>query len=139
MTGEHLEGTSLMIEPRQAELDAFHAQGWPEHHQPQSAANRPHGNGTFPSLENDELLQRALGARSREKFARLWAGDMSGYPSHSEADLTLCALLAFWMPDSEQIDRLFRRSELYREKWDARQFADGRTYGGGTIGRALGF
>jgi len=40
---------------------------------------------------------------------------------HSRADLALCGMLAFWCGgDPERIDRLFRRSDLMREKWDRR-------------------
>jgi putative DNA primase/helicase len=36
-----------------------------------------------------------------------------------------------------QIDRIFRCSRLYREKWGEKHFADGHTYGDATIERAL--
>jgi primase-polymerase (primpol)-like protein len=49
-------------------------------------------------------------AANGEKFAKLWSGDVSGYPSQSEADLALCGILAFWTRDRAQIDRLFRQS-----------------------------
>jgi len=63
---------------------------------------------------------------------------VTGYDSHSEADMGLCALLAFWTGgDEAQIDRRFRESGLMREKWDERHFADGRTYGGKAIERVL--
>ena len=75
-----------------------------------------------------------MAARNGMQFARLWHGDISGYPSHSEADLALCAMLAFWCgPDPERIDRLFQQSKLYRAKWHRRHYADGRTYGAATI------
>lgn len=38
---------------------------------------------------------------------------------HSSADAALCAHLAFWTGrDCERMDRLFRQSGLYREKWE---------------------
>ncbi|WP_302081361.1 phage/plasmid primase, P4 family [Salinibaculum rarum] len=70
-------------------------------------------------LSDDELLNKAKNAENGEKFTLLWSGDISDYPSHSEADLALCGLLAFWSGgDRQRINRLFRRSDLYREKWD---------------------
>lgn len=52
--------------------------------------------------------------------------------------MALCMLLAFWTGrDATQMDRLFRRSGLYREKWDELHYGDGRTYGEGTIERAI--
>lgn len=35
------------------------------------------------------------------------------------------------------MDRVFRNSGLYRDKWDAVHFADGSTYGEKTIDRAI--
>jgi putative DNA primase/helicase len=75
-------------------------------------------------LSDAELVNRAMSAANGEKFSRLWAGDTSWYATasnegRSEADLALCSLLAFWCgPDEERIDRLFRESGLYREKWE---------------------
>ncbi len=86
-----------------------------------------------------ELLHRAMDATNGAKFERLWYGAWEdAYPSQSEADLALCALLAFWTGrDAQQIDRLFRASGLYRPKWDAKHFADGRTYGERTVALAV--
>ena len=69
-------------------------------------------------------------------FAALWAGDTSGYPSHSEADLALANHLVFWCDgDPDLMDQLFRQSALYRAKWDTRR--GDRTYGERTIETAL--
>jgi hypothetical protein len=63
-------------------------------------------------------------------FAALWSGDVSGYPSASEADLALCVrLLQLVGGDVRRADTLFRRSGLYRPKWDERHRGDGATYG----------
>src|SRR5262249_3850325 len=81
-------------------------------------------------LDDDELIRKASQAKNGEKFAALWKGDTSGYPSPSEADLALCGMLAFWTQgDTARIDALFRKSGLYREKWDR--------VGPGTIAKAL--
>lgn len=69
--------------------------------------------------QDDDLLDRARTATNGDKFVRLWKGDWDGYPSQSEADMALCSLLAFWVGnDPDRIDGLFRRSGLYRDKWD---------------------
>lgn len=87
-------------------------------------------------LQDDELLQKAQSCRNGESFRRLWEGDCSGYPSQSEADMALCRQLAFWTGrDAQQMDRLFRRSGLMREKWDRPQC--GSTYGAITIQNAI--
>lgn len=88
--------------------------------------------------ESDQaLLERAKQAENGRKFARLWGGQWQGtYPSHSEADLALCVMLAFWtQKDPMRMDRLFRRSGLMRDKWDEDRGA--QTYGELTINKAL--
>ncbi len=83
-----------------------------------------------------DLIERAKRARNGEAFTRLWNGDVSGYESHSEADLALCRRLVFWTGgDAAEVDRLFRRSKLMRPKWDERH--GDRTYGKRTIDKAL--
>lgn len=59
-------------------------------------------------------------ASRRGRFDDLYHGRWSSmYGSQSEADLALCTILAFWCNyDAEQIDRIFRTSNLYREKWE---------------------
>lgn len=87
-------------------------------------------------MADEELLDRAMHAGNGDKFSRLWAGDTSGYPSHSEADQALCNLLAFWTGrDAQRMDSMFRGSGLMREKWDRRQ--SGTTYGAITIEHAI--
>jgi len=92
---------------------------------------------TNESLSDEELLVRARAASNSAKFEQLWRGDTHGYDSQSEADMALACLLAFWTGgDTHRMDRLFRRSGLMREKWDAVHYADGSTYGETTIERA---
>lgn len=130
-TGQHLDGTPLTVEPRQAEVDALHAWLFPP--QPVRQAQRK----MVTNLTDSELLRRIERSRQGEKFQRLMRGDWSGYTSQSEADLALCAVLAFWTQDDGQIDRIFRSSVLYRGKWDESHHRDGLTYGEMTIAKAL--
>ena len=62
-------------------------------------------------------------------FSDLYAGRYENYfKSQSEADLSLCNMLSFWLgADPDKIDEAFRSSGLYRDKWDRRQ--SGSTYG----------
>lgn len=87
-------------------------------------------------LSDEEIITRAQNARNGAAFAALWSGDTSAYGSHSEADLALCNLLAFWTGgNAERVDRLFRASGLMREKWDRPQ--SGTTYGAQTVQKAV--
>jgi putative DNA primase/helicase len=90
------------------------------------------------SLQEQLTIERASRAKNNEKFKRLFfLGDFSGYPSQSEADLALCAILSFWTGrDALVIDPLFRKSALYRKKWDEAHHGDGTTYGEATIMQA---
>jgi putative DNA primase/helicase len=81
-------------------------------------SSSPNGTGPSPFADDHLILEKALGARNGAKVAQLWSGDVSGYQSHSEADLALCRELAFYTQDAEQIDRIFRQSGLMREKWE---------------------
>jgi hypothetical protein len=83
----------------------------------------PNGSLSSPvGLPDDDLIQIASHARNGEKFTRLWRGDTDGYPSHSEADAALMALLAFWTGrDEARMEALFSQSGLgQRDKWQSR-------------------
>jgi primase-polymerase (primpol)-like protein len=122
VTGNHLKGTPLTIEPRQAELTTLHAEVLP--HSGKRTVARPPVD-PLAQMDDDTLLLRALNARNGEKFGRLFAGDTSGYDGDdSRADLALCGILAFWTQDPEQMDRLFRRSGLMREKWERADYRE---------------
>ena len=102
-------------------------------------APKPKAKQQMPSLGDDAaLIEKAGKAKNGAKFRALMAGDYYlTYPSQSEADVALCSLLAFWTQDPVQIDRIFRTSGLFRDKWDKKHHADGSTYGEGTIQKAL--
>lgn len=77
------------------------------------------------SLDDQTLIEKAKNAKDGAKFSALWEGDISGYASHSEADLALCCLLAFWTGgDRDRINGLFRQSGLFREKWEREDYRD---------------
>jgi AAA domain-containing protein/primase/DNA polymerase family protein len=62
-----------------------------------------------------------------EKFGLLFAGDWgkAGYGSQSEADCALATMLAYTHGnDPEKIDSEFRKSGLYREKWEREDYRE---------------
>lgn len=95
------------------------------------------GNNQDLNLSDGELINKAYQAKNGDVFRALWNGDISRYPSHSEADLALCNLLAYWTNgNAYRMDSLFRMSALYRkEKWDEKH--GNATYGNMTINKAL--
>jgi replicative DNA helicase len=90
------------------------------------------------NLSDHELLEKAFASKTGSKIRSLYDGHLNGHDSQSEADLALCSQLGFWSGgDSSRLDRWFRSSRLYRQKWDQRHSGDGKTYGQMTIEKAL--
>lgn len=88
-----------------------------------------------PTGSDQEIIERALRSKSGHKFSKLYGGDFTGYPSRSSADLALVSMVAFYTQDPLQIDRIFRSSGLFREKWDSPR--GDTTYGMMTIMTSL--
>ena len=102
-----------MIRDRSEELHAFHARHFAE-----PVGERPAStNGHHSELTDEQIIALAKGAKNARKFEALWDGDTSGYASHSEADQALISILVFYTQDEAQLDSLYRRSGLCREKW----------------------
>lgn len=120
LTGARLEGTPRDLRERTAELAALHARIFGENGRREPQIRQP---SSPVDVSDRRLLERAREAENGAKFSALWAGNTSGYDSHSEADLALVNLLAFWTRgDVERMDRLFRRSGLMRQKWEREDY-----------------
>lgn len=135
VTDNHLEGTPLTVEDRADQILAVHQRvfGKPK---PKEVTTLSEAQPI--TLADNELLQVAFNASNGTEIKKLWDGDKNGYKSHSEADQALCNHLAFYCGrDSDRIDQLFRKSGLYRKKWDRRHCANGNTYGQVTIQKAI--
>jgi len=90
----------------------------------------------FKQEPDNVVLQKMFNSKHGDKIKGLYDGDLSNYESRSEADLGLCNHLAYWTNNhAEQMDRLFRQSGLYRDKWDERR--NNSTYGLDTIQKAI--
>lgn len=72
---------------------------------------------TSDRLTDEQIITKAS---QNEKFSALFMGDMTAYNNdHSSADLALCNILAFWTGKDEcRMDSIFRKSALYRDKWE---------------------
>ncbi len=126
-----------MIQFRQAELDNLYRQYAPCVLLPLAAPPCPPPDIADHTKEDHDLAFLIACSGQGAKYQKLYAGEWSNdYGSQSEADLALANILAYWSgKDSGQIDRMFRRSALYRNKWDRRH---GRaTYGQLTIEKAI--
>ena len=129
LTGNRWPDAPSGIAEQTAALGRLHAAYVARRAQPQ--------NG---SSGDDALIERARNAKNGDRFSALFdRGDLRAHQGdHSSADLGLCNLLAFWTDrNAHRMDGLFRRSRLYRQKWDERHAGDGSTYGQITINRAL--
>jgi len=128
MSGRHLEGTPRTIEERQDQLLDVSRRVLGE--QPSANGRATLRPAVGQRLSDQEILTKASFADNGEKFRQLWAGDTSDYQhddneGHSEADLALCSMLAFWTgPDPERVDTLFRQSGLYRKKWEREDYRE---------------
>ena len=138
-TSRKLPDTPDTIEERQQVLGEVHNEVFGE--RLAAAAARKNAESPEPrgdGLGDGQVVSKASTAANGDKFVRLLEGGWEGaYPSQSEADQALCSILAFWSGDAGQVDRIFRGSGLYREKWDKGHHASGETYGEATVSRAL--
>jgi len=83
-------------------------------------------------LSDEKIIEKASNAVNGLRFKKLFSGNTEDYKSQSEADLALCNILAFWTGRNEdQMDRIYRKSGLFRDKWDYKRFNS--TYGAITI------
>jgi putative DNA primase/helicase len=101
MTGQHIPGTPVAIEERQDVL-----------------------NSLIKELDADWKVETQL--KKDAALLKLWNGDTSAYDGDaSRADLALCnKLKVLCSRDKEQMDRLFRSSKLYRDKWERQDYRD---------------
>jgi putative DNA primase/helicase len=139
VTADHVDGTPEAIKHREDALATVYDEYLAPDDEEPSASDQAVRNGQGDGrLDDEELLRKAKNAANGDKFEALYRGNTSGYESHSEADMALCSMLAFWTGgDARQMDRLFLESGLMREKWDEQHFAEGSTYGEKTIERAI--
>lgn len=136
MTGDRWSDAGDVLADQVA-IDTIHARFIQPQEAPKKAPPAP--REMIPQVvgtDDSEILDRIRKSKQGALFSSLWAGDTTGYSSHSEADIALCNILAPWTRKNfGQVDRLFRQSGLMREKWDRPQ--SGTTYGAITIQNAI--
>ncbi|MBR1438914.1 MAG: hypothetical protein IJ587_10305 [Synergistaceae bacterium] len=84
-------------------------------------------------LSDSELWERMFSSEHGREIQALYNGDISGYDNDdSRADLAMCSILVWWTHgDAGRVDRMFRQSGLYRDKWERSDYREW------TIGRAM--
>ena len=97
-----------------------------EYRTPERTIKRPVVSSTRVrvSASDTDIIEKARNnPKTGREFSKLFDfGDWNGLKSQSNADFRLCVMLAFWLDrDTDAIDRLFRKSSLFREKWDKRE------------------
>lgn len=129
VTGHRLGDLKPMAE-RTDELATFHAEYLCPKPAPrtttQRAAHRPTEVRDGKPLSDREIVIGMLSSKPGARLRALWRGDWEGmYSSQSEADLALVSALLWWCQgDIARVDRLFRESGLYRDKWDRSDYQD---------------
>jgi len=129
VTGHALDDVREIVDGQEA-LDWLHAK-----HMVKGTSLPVVTLSTGTNMTDDDVIARARGARNGAKFMDLWAGGHAGHASASDADAALVGILMFYTQDPVQLDRLFRRSGLMREKWNRR--CGETTYGAMTIANIL--
>ncbi|EGQ3351202.1 DNA primase [Staphylococcus pseudintermedius] len=135
MTGKQIGGYNRVNEDEMNKLSYLHSKYILKPDTEKKIINTNKGFGNDLSIE--QIIEIAKKSKNGLRFTTLYEGDWSQfYSSQSEADLAFCNDLAFWTArDPHKMDAIFRKSVLYRDKWDETRGED--TYGNITISRAI--
>lgn len=125
-TGNHIPDTPKTINEAQDAIRDLHRRKI-EEVQKRGRGRPKKGNVIIsgmksPAMKDADIISKCRKARNYEEFEALYNGTFDNYPSQSEADLSLCKTFAFYTQNPEQIDRLFKSSGLYRDKWDRDEY-----------------
>lgn len=101
----------------------------------QATSTRDDREGVRPN-DPHAIYNKLLFTKS-DNLQSMLSGDISAYPSHSEADLAMCNHIIFYAGfNADLIDAVFKLTPLYRPaKWDRAD--SGSTHGMRTINRAM--
>ena len=136
VTGRHLLGTPYTVEHRNHILQWVHGKLSEKSKQRESTAPQP--LTTSDNSAHEKNVANILALKNGSPLKKLWNGDCSAYGSRSEADQAFCTRLALRFGcNASLIDSVYRKSKLFREKWDEIHDANGRTYGQRTIATAM--
>lgn len=123
VTGNKMEKAPGTINQAQEKIDALFSKWFIDKGKKKEKINNKKIFAS-PLMSDEEVLQHCRTASNNEKFTKLYdKGDTSDYDNdQSRADLALCNIFGFYTQNKEQIDRLFSRSKLHRDKWDRKDY-----------------
>lgn len=131
ITGRRVGGFSNRVETRFEEVAEFVLKMLPtKDREPATEEEKPEPSKRVPKLKDREIIAICKRAKNHRKFLRLWRGAWKKVAdeekwedrSPSAADASLICLLAYYTKSPKQLDRLFRRSKLYRDKWEREDY-----------------
>ena len=135
VTGNHIGGYNHIVEDDVGKVKYLHNKyiAGGEVSKKEIKNDDPTGN----NLSEQEIVDIATKSKTGMRFKLFLQGGWEQfYGSQSEADMAFANDLAFWTNrDYTMMDNIFRRSSLYREKWDAQR--DDTTYGAMTLEKAI--
>ncbi|PTE79279.1 phage/plasmid primase, P4 family [Staphylococcus gallinarum] len=135
MTGNQIGGYNGISEDEYGQLSFLHNKYIAGHEKETKKINTTKGFGNDLSI--DEIIDIAKKSKNSLRFTTLYEGEWSQfYNSQSEADMAFANDLAFWTArDPQKMDEIFRKSNLFRDKWDEQR--GDYTYGDMTINQAI--
>ena len=138
VTGKQMKGSSDTAAEDNGTLAWIH-ETYIKKQSKKKSKKKKQSAGVPVEMTDEELIEKAKTSEDGESFAALLEGRWQGeFQSQSEADMAFCRKLAFWSgKNKEQMERIFRSSGLFREKWDEKHHADGSTYGEETLNKAI--
>ena len=146
VTGHRLEGSGSTLPEGPDCASALlllwkHASA--QHEQPKAQAPQKLQPKLPSGFTDEELLQKAFGAKNGVEAYALFITPPSGAEDMSAEDMRLANMLAFWsMGDAGRLDRWMRQSARLQHperlaKWDKRHSGTGATYGEMTCAKAI--
>lgn len=120
VTGWQVPCTPREIRENQSRIDELYLQI----DDPQKEPIRQLGTASsrfVAGYSDDQII--TLAESHNSKFSSLFKGDTSEYGGdESRADQALCCILAWYTRDQGQIDSIFQKSGLFREKWNREDY-----------------
>lgn len=135
VTGQRIGDYKHVFDDDMGKINYLHHKYIGEKDIPIQELSQIEGDGN--NLTVDEVIEAAKNGKNHVRFSVLYEGDWSEfYASQSEADIAFANDLAYWTArDYEKMDAIFRKSNLYREKWDEKHGSS--TYGYQTLIKAI--